>query len=224
MNGSTWDDYRFSLNNEHPNFFLEPWHHIYYNEQFKEAGFAEISRYISLLDEEMNFEDKLAEKREKEMQAEGIIFRPADMNNFEGELVAIHDFCLEAFKDNFLFTPITQESFLSKYLKIEKIINPEYFIIAEDKNKNILGFIFAIDDLFNTDKKTLIIKTVARHPSRKYYGMGNILGKKIYDIAKKNKYDSVLHAFMIDDGLSKNISRKFSGKAYKQYALYGMAI
>ncbi|MBL0098611.1 MAG: hypothetical protein IPP46_20610 [Bacteroidetes bacterium] len=42
MNGSTWENYRFSTDHNHPNFFLEPWHPLYYNRHFLKAGFTVI--------------------------------------------------------------------------------------------------------------------------------------------------------------------------------------
>ena len=47
MNGSTWDNYRFSLHNNFNNFLLEPYHPVYYNQQFLSAGFKPIAHYSS---------------------------------------------------------------------------------------------------------------------------------------------------------------------------------
>jgi hypothetical protein len=50
MSGSTWDNYRFSNHNNEPNFLLEPYHHVYYNEQFLENGFQPLSgRFIATI-------------------------------------------------------------------------------------------------------------------------------------------------------------------------------
>ena len=43
MNGSSWDAYRFSMQHNHPNFFLEPYHHLYYKEHFSNSGFGVIA-------------------------------------------------------------------------------------------------------------------------------------------------------------------------------------
>ena len=53
MNGSTWDNYRFSLHHDTPNIFLESYHHLYYNEQFRAVGFELISRYFSSKDTDL---------------------------------------------------------------------------------------------------------------------------------------------------------------------------
>ena len=49
MEGSTWNNYRFSEHHNYQNFFMEPYHHLYYNDQFINFGFNPISSYSSKL-------------------------------------------------------------------------------------------------------------------------------------------------------------------------------
>ena len=53
MNGSTWQNYRFTVNNDQPSFFLEHIHQPYYPNQFIKAGFSLLSKYNSFLDPEI---------------------------------------------------------------------------------------------------------------------------------------------------------------------------
>ena len=64
MEGSTWNNYRFSNHNNYRNFFLEPFHHIYYNNQFKSSGFEIIAEYFSNLDEELYYDESKLNKFE----------------------------------------------------------------------------------------------------------------------------------------------------------------
>ena len=103
-------------------------------------------------------------------------------------------------------------------------INPEFVLIAEDGNDNIIGFIFCYDDLLNKSDKSLVIKTLARDQSKKWSGLGAVMANRIISRAKDRSYQSIIHAFMMDDGSSSKSSRKFFGNIYKEYVLYGLKL
>lgn len=224
MNGSTWDNYRFSIHNNSPNFLLEPYHNLYYNQQFISAGFNSISKYTSSIETELECNNPDILKREIEFISDGVVIRSINMNDYEGELKKLYPVITNAFKNNFLYTPIKWETFLKKYQDAAKIINPEYVLIAEDKQSNIIGFVFAYDDLYNRLEKSLVVKTLARHESKKWSGLGQVLGNRIVSNVKNKGYQSLIHAFIIEQGTSRGTSEKFHGKVYKNYALYGKSI
>lgn len=224
MNGSTWDNYRFSTHHDYPIFLLEPYHHLYYNQQFTEAGFSPISQYTSSIDTELECNHPDILKRETELLSEGVVIRSINMNDYEGELKKLYPVITNSFKSNFLYTPIKWETFLKKYLEAGKIINPEYVLIAEDKQGDIIGFIFAYDDLYNRTQKCLVVKTLARHESKQWSGLGQVLSNKVVNNVKNKGYTSLIHAFIISHGTSRGTSEKFHGKVFKNYALYGKSI
>ena len=108
----------------------------------------------------------------------------------------------------------------------EKILNhidPDFFRLVECQDK-LVGFIFAIPDYLQKEHDgkvdTLIIKTVAKVPDRRYAGLGNYLVHKIHQKAAQKGFSSVIHALMHDNNTSRSISDK-SAKTIRQYALYG---
>jgi L-amino acid N-acyltransferase YncA len=224
MNGSTWDNYRFSTQHNNPNFFLEPYHHLYYNDLFRNSGFESIARYFSSLDKQMRFDRPEIMEREKQLRATGMTMRSIDLKNFRNELRKMFEFNALAFQTNFLYTPISWETFHKKYSESAKIINPDFVIIAEDEEKNIIGFFFCVDDLFNRDEKSLVIKSIARHPDKKWQGLGHVIGNEIIKRANQNGYKSVVHAFLSEQGTSVKISQNYLGEVYKNYTLYGKEI
>ncbi|MEO6638682.1 MAG: hypothetical protein ABIN25_10410 [Ginsengibacter sp.] len=221
MNGSTWNDYRFSSNNNHPPFFMEPSHHLYYNEQFLENGFKVIGKYFSSIETDLKFDNPYVAERQNQFIQSGVSFRNIDITKFEEELEKIFLFNAIAFKSNFLYTPISKTTFIKKYEQTRKLINPEFVIIAEDDKENVIGYIFCVDDFYNKKEKSLIVKTVARHPGKKWSGIGHVLGKMIFEKAMENKYKSIIHSFMYEEGTSTVMSKNFSGNIYKNYVLYG---
>jgi hypothetical protein len=224
MNGSTWENYRFSLDHDAPPFFLEPYHHLYYNEQFRDYGFELISQYISGFDTQMEYATDAILQREKELREEGVCFRNVDLSRFEEELRRIHIFSMEAFRNNFLYTPIRWEHFREKYLRLLPLLKPEHILLAEGLQGDLAGLLLSLDDLYNKKEKSLILKTFARGPKRQYRGLGNILARLQADWARSAGYASIIHAFMIDSGASRNLSLKYKGEAYKRYGLYGKRI
>lgn len=224
MNGSTWDNYRFSSHHNHANFFLEPYHHLYYNRFFVDSGFMPIANYFSSRDKQLRFDIPEIVERGKQLHESGMRMRNINLEDFRSELQKMFEFNELAFQKNFLYTPVSWETFYKKYSESVKIINPEFVIIAEDEGKKIAGFFFCVDDLFNRNEKSLVIKSIARHPDKKWKGLGHVIGNEIIKRASKNGYQSIVHAFLSEQGTSVKISQNYLGEIYKNYTLYGKEI
>lgn len=224
MNGSTWEGYRFLADHQSPLFFTEPYHHLYYNAQFKAAGFEPVAHYYSNIDRDMELDIPEILARERELYAAGVTIRPIGLSNFEAEIGRVYDFNLLAFKTNFLYTPISREAFMKKYLQTRTYINPELTLLAEDVAGNLVGYFFCIHDFYNTESKTLIVKTLARHPDPQWRGLGHVIGNVIYRKAVELGYTRAIHSFIYEQGTSTKLSTHFSGTHYRNYILYGKHI
>lgn len=221
MEGSTWNNYRFSNHNDFPNFFMEPYHHDYYPKMFEKFGFKSIANYISALDNDIKIEDEKITKFESVFKEKGARFRNLDISNLEDELYKIARFNNEAFSNNFLFTPIVEEDFVKKYLSYKKYFNPELIWIVEDENEKIQALSFSIKDYLNKQEDCLIIKSLARRKDSPYRGIGSYLVHKTYQLAKQQGYSSLIHALMIQENASVSISGNYTNKEFKSYSLYG---
>jgi hypothetical protein len=224
MNGSTWENYRFSLHNNFENFLLEPAHPVYYNQQFLSSGFKPTAYYSSRKNSSFFCNDREVLRKENRLLNFGITIRNIDIKNFERELEKLYPFMCSAFNNNFLFTPISKDIFINKYLQFQTIINPEFVLIAENANGTVVGFVFCYDDLLNKKEKSLVIKTLARDRSEKWSGLGAVMANRVISHAKMKGYESIIHAFMLDDGNSSETSEKFFGTVYKKYVLYGLEL
>lgn len=224
MNGSTWDNYRFSDHNNEPNFLLEPYHHLYYNEQFRENGFQPLSHYYSRIDREVHCNDPEVLLRSNQLLQQGVVIRPIDLEHYEAELLRLFPFIKDAFRTNFLYSDIRWESFRAKYSEAKGIIDPAFVQIAEDANRNIIGFIFAYPNLYCMGEKQLVVKTIARSIDKQWSGLGHVMADKVLFYAKERGFTAVIHAFMIHEGTSTGISRNFLGENYKSYTLYRRAL
>lgn len=220
MENSTWNNYRFSLNNDFPNFFLEPYHHIYYNNQFLNSGFQVIANYFSNEDKSLNFDDKKLQKLEQYYLKKGAIFRKINPKDYENEFSRLADFCLENFSDNFLFTPISKNRFVEKYKSIQKFINPNLVWLVENQDSELQAFVFCTEDFANPQTQTLIIKSIAGKQKGDFKGVATYLATKIMQFAKQNGFQKIVHAFMIQGNSSLKSSLKYAESDYKKYALY----
>jgi hypothetical protein len=224
MNGSTWENYRFSLHNNFENFLLEPDHPVYYNQQFLSSAFKPIAYYSSRKNSNFFCNNKEVLQKENHLLNFGIAIRNIDIKNFERELENLYPFVCSAFSSNFLFTPISKDVFIKKYLQFRALINPEFVLIAQDEKDTIIGFVFCYDDLLNKKEKSLVIKTLARDRSERWSGLGAVMANRVISLAKMMGYQSIIHAFMLDDGKSSGTSEKFFGTVYKKYVLYGLEL
>ena len=226
FNGSIWDDYRFSEYHKNEGFFMEPYHPIYYKEQFKSYGFKPLSKYISRVNTHLKKTLSALETstRAMDFESRGITFRNLNMEEFQKELSRIHEFCMEAFKGMYLFSPISQDGFFRIYMPAKSSIDPGFVFLAEDSEGQITGMIFAVIDFLHTDNKRLIIRTLGRSADESLRGLGMYLSKLIYQKAINEGYHSIIHAFMnFNEGTSQN-SVLLGEEEFQVYTLYSKMI
>ncbi|MCE3295788.1 MAG: hypothetical protein K0R65_1502 [Crocinitomicaceae bacterium] len=220
MNGSTWDTYRLNdFENTQP-FLLEQVHPFYYNELLELADFDVLVRYQSRIDYEIPCNKPETLELEKRFGENGVIFRKIDLENYDKELEKLFPFISKAFETNFLYTPISSAHFTEKYLQAKQIIQPDYVRIAENANGETIGFVFCYPNLLETKEKQLVVKTIARNPDPEWKGLGNVLVNQVFSLIKQQGFQSVIHAYMIDQGTSTGISNAYLGQDYKSYKLY----
>lgn len=220
VNGSTWESYRFTEPSSLPLFPGEPMHPAYYLKIWEENKYKVHAKFYSFIDQEAETnEDELKLLKEK-FSKEGITFRSINMMDFENELDKLYSFCLLAFKNNYLYSPISKERFKEKYVAIRPLIDPRFLLFAENHLKELVGFIFCFPNINNPEKKELIVKTFARFPDVQYKGMGLLLAFHFMKNATLYGYNSIIHAFVHENNQSKNVSSQFNGEFLRTYLLY----
>lgn len=213
MNGSTWNNYRFSVDIISDSYITESYHKEYYANHFEFNGFTTLAEYVSQKDSLLSI-PKIPDIVDKT-----ILFRTLDPENYDAELSTIYEFCKNIFQNNYLYTDISLDAFLLKYKSMKNIINPQYVLIAED-NGEMVGLLLAIHDFYSINEKRLVVKTLGRKHGIRYAGVAHELSKRIIKIAQDNNYQSMIHAFMHRNNISKNVSRKFSGEMFRKYKLF----
>ncbi len=227
MDGNTWRNYRLVTDHGNsPPFFLEYYTPKEWSSIFQDAGFSSIAKYSSASTDNLTYRDKSSKKFANKVQQLGLNIRPFNIEASGKELTAIYELSLKSFAKNFLYTDISLPNFLALYEKVMPYLNPNFSLMAEHNDK-LVGFVFAIPDYLQKQHgekiDTLVIKTIARIPNRKYAGLGNYLIFEIHRRAAEHGFKQAIHALMHEENASRAISDK-SAHTIREYALYGKLI
>lgn len=221
INGSTWKKYRVTLPSNNPPFLLDNYNKPYYAELFKNCGFETIANYTSSICRNLDKDYSRLKKFSSIFEKKGIKIRKFNPENFEQDIRKIYDISVKSFVNNFLYTPIGFEDFYKMYEPVKRFLNPEWVLLAENKNDEAVAFVFGFDNLYCRDKKSLIVKTLAQIPDYKYKGIGSYLVEVLHQKAHFAGYDNVIHALMHESNVSANI---LAGELYHRYKLYGVKL
>ncbi len=218
MDGSTWNNYRFASFQPQSPFFLETTNEEYPLQQFKKLGYKVYANYISSISNKIfHYWEKNKSKYDSFIEM-GMEFHNFNLDQAEEEFRDLATFCNSAFRKNLFFSPISEDEFVEKMMKVIPILNPAYTIIAR-MNEKIAGFIFAYQDINSKDTKNIIVKTLARDIDQPYGGLGSVLSSLSMRAVEKDGFENCIHALMYDNNISTNISSNFHGKILSKYEL-----
>jgi GNAT superfamily N-acetyltransferase len=227
MDGSTWRRYRLlTQRGTEPVFFMEPDNPDHWPNHFAAAGFSSLARYTSAINSDLSVVDPRVPEAWRRAQSASVTIRPINPTAFDQELTAIRELSIEAFADNFLYTPISAAEFLAMYKPILPHLRPELILFAE-RDEQLIGFVFGMPDILQSRRgipiDTAILKTIAVRPGRTGAGLGSILIDRAQQAAHKLGFTRVIHALMHEANRSTKISRRF-GRPMRQYTLYGKRV
>lgn len=239
LNGSTFRAYRFvtkrSFQGEaHPAFLLEPDNPDAWPEDFRWAGFAPWSEYISarapLLGADPTLQRLTATLAEKGVELRGLapaIFDPVSgPEAFERELARIYPLVMTAFAANPLFTPITYEEFAAQYAPVRSLLTPDLVVLAEREGE-LVGFLMAIPNFAQAQRgeaiDTVILKTLAVLPRLAGIGLGSLLAASVHTRAHALGYPWAIHALMHVDNRSRRISAH-TAQPFRGYSLFARSL
>ncbi|MEM6910232.1 MAG: GNAT family N-acetyltransferase [Verrucomicrobiota bacterium] len=225
MNGNTWRPHRLVVESDgRPPFFLEPRNPEAWVEDFRMAGFSELATYSS--SEVPLTESPDLGHIENRLAARGIQFRSLDRNRFGGELERIFAVCLEAFAQNYLYTPLEREEFLAAYGKMAPHVRPELVALAEREDR-LEGFLFALPDLAAVQagrEPSLILKTLAVRPKRDLAGLGSVLVSRVQAAGRRAGFRKALHVMQHENNASRRLSSRFGDQVFRRYALFAKEV
>lgn len=226
IDGSTFRHYRFLTERkvggvERPTFFLEPDNPDIWPQQFVEAGFEPMARYLSAYGVLPDRDPRLKELSERVGDA-GVTVRPVDLDAFSTELERIYEIVIDCFRNNFLYSPVTREEFLHTYGQIRPYVRPEHVYTAEQGSVPV-GFLFALPDVAQRLRgqriDTLILKTAGVRPQVAGHGIASLLVAKVQTEARAKGFRNLIHALMHEGNVSRRISGHYA-TPMRRYTLF----
>lgn len=226
MNGNTWRRHRFVIESDgFGSFLLEPRNSLQEPAWWRQAGFSVMSQYYSSV---MHLDGTVALPAavKERIARSNITVRSLDASRYDAELKRIHAVSLKCFSRNFLYTPLDEESFLDRYRKVRKLVDPDLVRIAE-RNGSICGFAFGIPDLEATargEKPAVIVKTLAVDPDARCAGLGTLLVDELHRIGWEKGYTEAIHALQHETNTSLKITGRHQGVRFRSYALFSKTL
>lgn len=221
MNGNTWLKHRLVIeSNGRIPFLMEPIEPDFYKAAFVNAGFERLATYCSHL-VDLTLPQKDCSQLLKKYKDRGVTLRSISKEKFEEDLISIFQLSLASFSSNYLYTPISQESFIGKYLESRELIDPELVLMAESRGE-LVAYLFCIPDHAATQvgqKPAIILKTLASNGDKSFAGIGSLLVLEAQAIAKNKGYTEAIHALQHEDNSSTKISMRCDAIKFRRYAL-----
>ena len=227
MDGSTWRKYRLVTRpGPRPPFFLEPENPPDWPQDWARAGFEPMAEYESRVVGDLGYEDLKGGAAGARLQAMGVGLRSIDLGRFDEELGALYPLLVTSFRGGFLYTPISEKSFIEDCRRLRPFLRPELITIAEHLGTPV-GLLFGIPDLKQAERgervDTSIIKTLVISPLREYAGLGSYLAAEHHRRCRDLGFQRVIHALMHQSSKSRNISARY-GPILRRYTLFAKAL
>lgn len=224
MDGTTWRRYRLVVERgDEPPFVLEPDNPDEWPAHWRLAGFDELAGYTSALVDPIPADDPRTTALGARVEHAGISIRTIDLAHVDRELDRIFTLSLQAFSDNFLYTPISHPEFLAQYHAVLPHVHPELVLLAEHDGE-LVGFMFALPNVIEARSRgciaTVIMKTLAVAPSARGSGLGTLLVARVQHAARALGMSRAIHALMHEENLSRRIS-DHGARTIRRYALFG---
>ena len=222
MDGNTWRSHRFVIESDgRPPYFLEPTNPPEAPDDFRAAGFGELSRYssseIDLLAPQPDFADT-----EARLAREGVVLGPLRMDRFEDELRALHETSLVGFRNNFLYTDLAWEEFHALYAAVESLLVPGLARMAWCGDV-LAGFLFTLPDRLAPagTAPAAILKSLTVRPEKRFAGLGSVLTKDCHLRARELGFVKAIHALQREGNTVLRLSERFGARVFRRYALFG---
>jgi GNAT superfamily N-acetyltransferase len=223
MDGSTWRTYRLvTRSSPRPAFFLEPDSPPDWAGHFDVSGFQPLASYFSAQTGCLGDPARSAPDHNGQMRRHSIRLRPLELEDFAGEVRQIFQLSLESFKDNLLFSPITEEEFVTMYRPLRPCLAPKLSWVAEHRRRSI-GFVFAFPDILQARRgepmDTVVLKTLAVAPDFRGIGLGHALLAACQQSAHGLGYRHVIHALIRKGNVSEKLSAHYA-RPIRSYTLF----
>jgi GNAT superfamily N-acetyltransferase len=223
VDGNTWQRYRLlTERGTQPAFFMEPDNPDEWPGQFTAAGFTPLAQYHSALNSDLKTDEPRRADLQRRVAERGITVQPLRAERFDEEMRRVYALSVLSFRDNFLYTPISEADFLAQYAPIRPHLQASLVLLAE-RGSELIGYIFAIPDLLQAQSgrpvDTAIVKTMAVHPDHAGIGLGSLLMVRCHENILAAGFTRAIHALFHEANRSGRISGH-TAQVIRRYTLF----
>jgi GNAT superfamily N-acetyltransferase len=227
LDGTTWRRYRFIVERgPEPVFYLEPDNSDDWPQHWSSAGFSAAATYTSAANDDLAATDPRTSEALSRLTGSGITIRTFDPDRADVELRRMFALSLVSFSRNLLYTPISETEFLAQNNAVLPFVRSELVLLAENSG-TLAGFMFALPDVLQARRgeavDTVILKTIAVHPSVAGRGLGGVLMDLVQRSALQLGFRRAIHALMHETNASRKISGRYA-RTIRRYALFSRAL
>jgi hypothetical protein len=231
MNGSTWRRYRLELPREPgdpdiqpASFGSEPRNPLRYNEDFRAAGFRIVARFESRFEPDPVVDPHGHERARARAESHGVRLHALEPAHFDETLRAMHELSLGAFEENFYYSPLPLEAFVSMYAPYRERAVPPLVRLATGADGRLAGYLFGFPDPLSVVEgrpTRSVCKTLAVARHARGAGLGGLLLDEFRAASVAMGMSGILHALMHVENASIRMSERHHSVPFKRYALYG---
>lgn len=142
---STFYEYRYVVRRDFDLFSDMPTRG-YYIDFIERYGYADSELYRSHYCDDLSALLATAEKFHYHASKRGVRFRPFDKRNASRDVASIYEIVVKAFKDHKYYAEVSFDAFKAIYVKQLRSLEENLITFAENKHKEVLGFVFSLPD------------------------------------------------------------------------------
>jgi len=227
MDGNTWRHYRFVTERGTAKpFFLEPDNPDQWPDHFAASGFQVYANYVSELNPNFHIRQPGIGGLRQKFDDLRVTIEPIDLSRAAEEVQGLYEVVCESFADSLLYTPLEYDDFAAMYMPFLGMIDSRLILVARHENR-VVGFVFSPPDYLQSGNAgeidTIVIKTVAILPRKKYSGLGRVLLVDLLKNAQAMGYRQAISALMHAENRSQKISSNCAGPM-RGYQLFARAL
>ena len=211
LDGDTWHTYRVVTETDgSPPFFMEPASGPHDLEALEAEGFEPVAHYLSTvapLDSAIGAPAR---------PVDGVTVSQWDGSDADALVRDLFGLSSHAFSGNPFFKPIDFAAFSAIYRPLVPLLDPRHVLFARDDEGALVGYLFATPNpMERVEGPTVILKTYAA--TRR--GVGFLLADTFHRRARDMGFQSVIHALMHENNVSRERSGQHGARVFRRYAL-----
>jgi len=221
INLSTWQNFRFSLSEEVPPFFGEPFNKNYYCYIFEKSGFEIAQENVSLVDDLQNplIENLKKKYLNNKKQFTFLKLNTLNLEEYKRDLYAL---AKQTFSKSWNFVPISFKEFNYNFKNLYSTIDDHFLYIVKYGDEKA-GFLLGLKDIFS--KEIVIAKTMGIKDTYQRKGIGSALFYLLSrDALEKGCKKIIYSTLRTDNEPIQKLLNSNTAKVYRQYKTFEIHI